>query len=148
MKTKWWITIIGGVIILPILWYLLSPLFIVVEMDETSPLEQDISSVMLSEALFQASAHEVSGKALIIESEGEKVLRFEDFETINGPDLRIYLAADLEANDFVDLGEIKATKGDVNYDIPEGTDLSKYKYVLVWCRAFSVLFSYSELPTE
>ncbi len=145
MKKKFWILIVLGIIALPIAWYLISPFFIVVEMDEASPLEQEASSLMLSEALFQASAHEVSGKALIIDSDGTKVLRFEDFETINGPDLRIYLAADLEAKDIVDLGEIKGTKGNINYDIPEGTDLSKYKYVLIWCRAFSVLFSYAEL---
>jgi len=45
----------------------------------------------------------------------------------------------------IDLGEIKATKGNVNYDIPEGTDLEKYNKVLVWCVPFRVLFSYSDL---
>jgi hypothetical protein len=72
-------------------------------------------------------------------------LRFENFETINGPKLHIYLASDLSADDYIDLGEIKATKGNVNYEIPDGTDLEKYNKVLVWCRPFKVLFSYSEL---
>ena len=128
------------------LYYLISPLFIVEEVYEASP--EETGGTTMVEALFQASAHDVSGKALLIEAEGKKVLRFEDFETINGPDLRIYLATDREATDIIDLGEIKATKGDVNYDIPEGTDIGKYRYVLVWCRAFSVLFSYAELPLQ
>jgi len=46
-------------------------------------------------------------------------------------------------SDFVNLGRIRATEGNVNYEIPEGTDLTKYKNVLIWCRAFSVLFSYA-----
>ena len=94
---------------------------------------------------FKPMAHEVEGKALLIESDGKKIIRFEDFNTINGPDLYIYLSSGLGNEDFVDLGRIKATKGDVNYDVPEGTDTSKYKHVLVWCRAFRVLFSYAEL---
>lgn len=147
MKSTWWFLILFGIIALPLAWYLLSPLFIVTEMDEVSPIESS-SSVMKGEALFQASAHEVSGTALLIDTNGEEVLRFEDFQTINGPDLRVYLAADLDAEDYIDLGELKATKGNINYALPKDVDLSKYKYVLIWCRAFSVLFSYAELPSE
>ena len=68
-----------------------------------------------------------------------------DFDTINGPDLRIYLSSDLGSADIVELGKIKATKGNVNYDIPEGTDLEIYKNVLVWCKPFGVLFSFAQL---
>ena len=89
--------------------------------------------------------HEVEGKAILIETDGEKILRFEDFDTINGPDLRIYLSSDLGDDDFVELGKIKATKGNVNYEVPGDVDISKYKYVLVWCKPFKVLFSYAEL---
>lgn len=82
---------------------------------------------------------------MLIEDDNKKIVRFEDFETINGPDLHIYLSADLEANDYVDLGQIKATKGNVNYDVPVGADTLKYNKVLVWCEPFEVLFSYAEL---
>ncbi len=100
---------------------------------------------VLSQAPFIASAHDVQGKALLIDTGKEKIIRFENFKTINGPALRIYLATDLSAKDFVDLGEIKATEGNVNYQLPAGTDTSKYKNVLVWCKAFSILFSYAQL---
>ena len=75
----------------------------------------------------------------------KRILRFEDFETINGPELHIYLSSELGDERFIDLGKIKATKGNVNYDIPAGIDTSKYNKVLVWCKPFSVLFSYAEL---
>lgn len=100
---------------------------------------------ILSEAPMVARAHDVEGKALIVQSGNQTFLRFENLKTINGPDLFMYLSADLGSKDFIDLGKIRATEGNVNYLIPEGTDLSKYRNALIWCRAFSVLFSYAEL---
>ncbi len=91
------------------------------------------------------SAHDVKGDIHVYQADGQRTLRFEDFETVNGPDLFIYLATDITAEDSISLGEIKATKGNVNYEIPPGIDLEKYDTVLVWCRAFKVLFSYGEL---
>jgi hypothetical protein len=96
---------------------------------------------------FMERLHSVAGQALLI-TEGEKqTVRFENFNTDNGPQLHIYLSADLGSDDFVDLGPIKATKGNVNYDVPKGTDTNKYKNVLVWCKPFGVLFSYAELKS-
>jgi hypothetical protein len=151
-------------------WYLVYPAFNVVEMDEISPLmdeetkkeferqmnivKDDVKEMedpMLSdvnlvlESEFKASAHEVSGKAVLINNNENKILRFENFETINGPNLHIYLSKDLKGEDFIDLGEIRATKGNVNYEIPNGVDLSEYNKVLVWCVPFKVLFSYADL---
>lgn len=95
---------------------------------------------------FEASAHEVEGKALLIEDGEKYYVRFEDFKTINGPDLHIYLSKDLKANNYLDLGQIKATEGNVNYEVPEGVDTTQYKHILVWCEPFRVLFSYAILP--
>jgi len=100
---------------------------------------------LLSEGIFKPRAHEVAGKALLISDGGKTILRFEDFETTNGPQLKIYLSSDLSSNDFIDLGDLKATKGNVNYEVPEGIDLDKYDKVLVWCKPFGVLFSYADL---
>ncbi len=145
--------IVGAIVIilLGVAYYLLSPLFIVKELNDPMPVAVGNGSVgagglTLSRGVFVASAHEVSGEAKIIGLPDEKkFLRFEDFETVNGPDLFIYLATDNTAEDFVNLGEIKATRGNVNYAIPAGTDLDKYNTVLIWCKQFRVLFSYAEL---
>ena len=103
------------------------------------------SASVISMGDFHPRAHSVEGEALLIQDGDKKILRFENFETINGPNLHIYLASELGNDDFVDLGKIKATKGNVNYEIPEGTDTEKYNHVLVWCVPFRVLFSYAEL---
>ncbi len=100
---------------------------------------------ILSQGMFKARSHEVEGKALLVQAGDQKIVRFEDFKTVNGPDLRIYLSAGLSGKDYVDLGAIRATEGNINYMIPAGTDTEKYRYVLVWCRTFGVLFSYAEL---
>ncbi len=103
--------------------------------------------LIIAHGTFLPHAHAVSGSAVVIQDNGENILRFENFDTINGPDLRIYLATDLRAKDIVDLGPIKATKGNVNYVLDRNINISKYRYVLVWCRAFSVLFSSAQLQT-
>jgi len=77
--------------------------------------------------------------------DGSQYVRFENFKSTNGPDLFVYLATDDQASDFVDLGRLKGNVGNQNYEIPEGVDLSKYNKVLVWCKAFSVLFGSAEL---
>ena len=99
---------------------------------------------VLKEAMLIARAHDVKGKVLLVQVGGEKIIRFENLKTINGPDLRIYLSTGLNKNDVVDLGAIRATEGNVNYAIPSGTDTTKYHNVLIWCRAFGVLFSYAQ----
>jgi hypothetical protein len=90
--------------------------------------------------------HEAEGIAKEISLEdGRQFVRFENFKVTNGPDLFVYLATDKSASDFVDLGKLKANNGNQNYQIPPGTDLSKYNTVVIWCKAFSVLFGSAEL---
>jgi hypothetical protein len=81
---------------------------------------------------------------ILLEDESQ-TLRLENFKATNGPDLYIYLATDNSASDFVNLGKLKASSGNQNYEIPEDTDLSKYDKVLVWCKAFSVLFGHAQI---
>lgn len=100
---------------------------------------------LLAQGDFMRRFHSVEGRALLIQDGNTQIVRFEDFQTDNGPRLHIYLSADLGADDFIDLGQIKATKGNVNYALPAGTDTGKYRHVLVWCKPFGVLFSYAEL---
>ncbi len=90
--------------------------------------------------------HDAQGTAKVIPIEGGgNVLRLEDLVVTNGPDLYVYLSADKSASDFVNLGRLKANIGNQNYQILDGTDMTKYDTVLIWCRAFSVLFGGAEL---
>ena len=93
--------------------------------------------------------HDAQGIAKVIPVEsGGNVLRLEDLVVTNGPDLYVYLSTDKSASDFVNLGRLKANIGNQNYPIPDGTDMSKYDTVLIWCRGFSVLFGSAELTSQ
>ena len=90
--------------------------------------------------------HNAEGIAKTIPlQDGSRILRLENLHVTNGPDLYVYLSPDNSASDFVNIGKLKANNGNQNYEIPAGTDLSKYDTVLIWCRPFSVLFGSAEL---
>jgi hypothetical protein len=94
--------------------------------------------------------HDVTGKVSLIRSTGGKmILRFDDFRTVNGPELHIYLAKKRDGAQFVDLGPIQATKGNANYDLGElgakDVNFDEYPFVLVWSQKFSTLFSSAEM---
>jgi hypothetical protein len=92
--------------------------------------------------------HNAEGVAKVITlQDGNKVLRLENLKATNGPDLYVYLSMDKGASDFVDLGRLKGNIGNQNYNIPQGTDLTKYNTVLIWCKQFSVLFGSAKLES-
>jgi hypothetical protein len=111
------------------------------EMSQDMPM----SPQLLSRAEFMARAHDVAGNAQLIDTADGRVLRFEDFDTINGPNLHVYLASSLGDDDFIDLGPLPATKGSFNIDLDAQVDTDQYSKVLVWCVPFRVLFSYADL---
>ena len=90
--------------------------------------------------------HNTEGLAKIIPLENEcSILRLENFKSTNGPNVHIYLATNKSASDFIDLGRLKANNGNQNYDIPSGTNITKYNMALIWCKDFSVLFGSAQL---
>jgi hypothetical protein len=90
--------------------------------------------------------HKAEGIAKVINlADGRTFLRLENLKTTNGPDLYVYLSVDKDASDIVNLGRLKGNIGNQNYEIPAGTDLSKYNTILIWCKAFSTLFGSAKL---
>jgi hypothetical protein len=141
-----YILVLGVLIASPIVYYLASPLFINVTVNER--LTTNESTLILAKGNFTDadSFHKTSGTASILSlGNGTKILRFENFRTTNGPDLFVYLSTDNVANNFVNLGSLKGNIGDQNYVLPMDVDLTSYKHVLIWCRAFSILFGSAEL---
>lgn len=92
--------------------------------------------------------HNGEGTVQVIRTEdGALFLRFEEFSVTNGPDLFVVLSPDAGgyADASLNLGGLKATDGNVNYEIPAGTDLSQYRSAVIWCRAFDVTFAVAKL---
>lgn len=92
---------------------------------------------------FVGRDHPTSGDALVLgDGSGQRFLRFEQFETDNGPDLNVYLVNSSAGgvDDFIDLGNLKGNIGDQNYEVPVDADLGVYDTVLIWCVRFSSPF--------
>ena len=90
--------------------------------------------------------HKAEGIATVINlADGRTFLRLENLKTTNGPDLYVYLSVGKDASDIVNLERLKGNIGNQNYEIPAGTDLSKYNTILIWCKAFSTLFGSAKL---
>ncbi len=160
--------LLGAIIIVVIVglgaaWWLGSPLFINNTVNEAFPIsqqqtvEQSTTAVITGGFRDADSFHKGSGKADIYQVEdGSYVLRFEDFNVTNGPDLHVYLAkhpdpttsGEVNDNGYLDLGAIKGNQGSQNYSIPAGTDISLYKSVVIYCQPFHVIFSVAPLAAS
>ncbi|MBT8243024.1 MAG: DM13 domain-containing protein, partial [Nitrosopumilus sp.] len=113
-------------------------------MEETIPMSYVGTFVGVGDGI-----HDAQGEAYTIPLENESnILRLENFKSTNGPDLYVYLSTDDKATEFINLGQLKANKGNQNYNIPDNVDLNKYNNVLIWCKAFSVLFGSAELTSK
>jgi hypothetical protein len=103
------------------------------------------SQKLLLQGKFANDSHPTSGTAKIYEAkDGKRTLVFENLKSDAGPDLRIYIANDKAVTNFVELSN-KVENGNKSYDIPAKVDLTKQKFVLIWCKQFSVLFGHAEL---
>ena len=111
------------------------------KMDDVTPIVYEGTFVGVGDGI-----HDAQGDAFTVPIEdGSNVLRLENFKATNGPDLFVYLSTDKDASKFVNLGELKASSGNQNYEIPDEIDLTQYNNVLIWCKAFGVLFGSAEL---
>jgi hypothetical protein len=108
-------------------------------------------NVLLARAAVESGEHESHGTASAIRlANGDRVITLTDFTTSPGPDLRVYMVAgpagdEGEVTDYVDLGALKGNKGDQQYALPADLDLRRYRTVVIWCRAFTVLFARAPL---
>ena len=110
-------------------------------MEDTIPISYSGTFVGIGDGI-----HDAQGNAFTIPlEEGGDVLRLENFKSTNGPDLYVYLSTDDKATEFINLGKLKASSGNQNYEIPNDVDLGKYNKVLIWCKAFGVLFGSAEI---
>ena len=109
-------------------WYWFRPERLVTNrrVNEAFPAINDSQTQILESGTFHSGTHPTEGTATIYRIEnGNRVLRFTNFKTSNGPDVHIYMVAAENAVDnasvehaaFVDLGLIKGNIGDQNYPL-------------------------------
>lgn len=114
--------------------------------------ETDAALAAVRQGMFRSLDHEGSGTAKLLQTGDAYVVRFEELNVSNGPDLYVYLSpapSDSKEEAFVaghlELGKLKGNQGNQNYEVPAGVDVSKYKSVVVWCKRFSSGFAVAPL---
>jgi Electron transfer DM13 len=105
---------------------------------------------------FHTKVHPTEGRATVYrQADGKLLLRLTGFKTSNGPDVHVILVSVEDASDDanflkgnterVELGKLKGNEGDQNYEIPAGTDLSKFRTVSIYCERFNANFGAAPL---
>ncbi|MGX1267625.1 DM13 domain-containing protein [Streptomyces phaeoluteigriseus] len=101
--------------------------------------------------------HTTSGTVKLVRlADGTHVVRLENLDTSNGPDLRVWLTDApvkeghagwrvFDDGKYVSLGKLKGNKGSQNYALPDGVDPTGYSSVSIWCDRFDVSFGAAEL---
>lgn len=114
---------------------------------QATPINIDATKPAEATGMFSNGVHVVSGTVKVVVDKTDatkKYLSFENFKTDTGPDLYIYLAEDKSATGAVSVTKLDKT-GTFTLDIPTTANLTKQKYVLVWCKQFSVHFGSAKL---
>jgi hypothetical protein len=100
----------------------------------------------------RAGVDTVAGNATLGKtSDGTVVLRFENLNSANGPDLYVYLSKQVspattqQVINGIEVGKLKATQGTSNYELAATTDITQFKSVVIYCKSFSVVFGYANL---
>ena len=100
------------------------------------------------------SFHNGSGDATVYQLEdGTRVLRLEDIDVTNGPDLHVFLTpstnvegrGEVMAPGYLDLGALRGNIGSLNYDIPADYELPDEFTIVIYCVPFHVVFATAEL---
>ena len=147
-----------GIPVLVGAWWAFRPekLFINQKVNEAVPASLSSEPEALYTGKLEGKAHQTSGRATIYKSpDGMQYLRLTDFTTSNGPDVHVILVTTKDAmddanflknnTDKVELGKLKGNEGDQNYEIPAGTDLTKFRTVSVYCERFHAIFGVARL---
>ena len=119
------------------------------EPDATGPVALATGALMDADDFHRGSG----GVTAYRLEDGSKVLRLEDIEVTNGPDLRVLVApghgitdrSALQAAGYVELGPLKGNIGSQNYDFPDGYQIPEQLTVIIYCKPFHVLFATAEL---
>lgn len=97
-----------------------------------------------------AAGHKAAGDYEIAEVNGKQQIKLTpDFGVESAPDLYLVLATSNTPDArSVYVAKLKSARGSQSYDIPGGTDLSKYTKLLVWSKKSNTLIASADLASS
>jgi hypothetical protein len=99
----------------------------------------------LSGSFYATAGITVSGNAKVVSDGTSFTLLLDAFTVSAGPDLKVYLSKKDTPFEFVNLGPLKSNSGNQSYAIPQGIDMSEYKFALIHCQQYNHLFAIAAL---
>jgi hypothetical protein len=126
-------------------------------LQDSEAIFESSSSLSIWQADFYEVAHAGRGIANVYMMEdGSLIVRLEDFEVEDGPELHVYLtdqdpvqnSEGVELTNAIDLGELKGLIGDQIYLVPPDIELSQYHSVVIWCVPYLVPFIAAQVQLQ
>lgn len=131
----------------------------VVDQQVDTPLDEPLlpgmaSAPVVAEGPFYDVEKPGSGSARVYRlDDGRRVLRLENFQTAENTDLFVWLtdaprpATSVEAINArrVELGNLKSTVGNQNYEVPADADPALLRSVVVWCQPVAIAYTAAAL---
>ena len=94
------------------------------------------------------SFHKGSGMASVYKlPDGSRLLRLENFDVTNGPDLRVLMAVSKTdvALGYIELAKLKGNTGNQNYQVPTAVNIETHGNIIIYCQPFHVIFATAAL---
>ncbi|GAB3927029.1 DM13 domain-containing protein [Kribbella albertanoniae] len=121
------------------------------------PKEPPATTKVLAKGSLISHEHGTSGQVAVLQlPDGSRVLRLENLDTSDGPDLRVWLSDAgvvpgragwhvFDDGRYQTLGRLKGNHGNQNYPIPASVELKNFRSVSIWCDRFNVSFGAAAL---
>lgn len=87
--------------------------------------------------------YDAGGTVSVVYAGSMAFLRLEDFSVANGIDQHLYLTKDGTSSGGIDLGSLKASVGNQNYDIT-GIDTNAYDILIIYSKTFDTYYAYAK----
>ncbi|GEL16811.1 DM13 domain-containing protein [Pseudonocardia asaccharolytica] len=162
----WVVAALGAVVaVAAVVWFAPWKLFVDQTVDEAAPVVAGAPAgpaapagpVLLARGELISHEHATTGTVAVLAlPDGSRVLRLENLDTSNGPDLNVWLTdapvlpgregwGVFDDGRYVDLGDLKGNLGSSNYQLPADADLARLTGVSIWCDRFNVSFGAAAL---
>ncbi|MEU8226519.1 DM13 domain-containing protein [Kribbella sp. NPDC048915] len=101
--------------------------------------------------------HKTTGTVAVLKlPDGRRILRLENLNTSDGPDLKVWLSDAkvipgragwhvFDDGRYRNLGDLKGNRGNQNYAIPADVQLDDFRSAVIWCDRFNVSFGAARL---
>lgn len=131
----------------------------IVDQQVETPLDQPLppeaaSAPVLAEGSFYPVEKSGQGTARLYQlADGRLILRLADFEVSQNTDLFVWLSeaaepkttAEVVSAPKVDIGNLKSTLGNQNYELPVDLPTDQIQSVIIWCEPVRVAYSAASL---